>query len=90
MYKGETFTIMRERDSPESKIITVSADVKLMPRPPAFVDNKKQKSLLLRELNCSIAFFRTSFAIVPSRRWREKREREQTEERQVNRDKGDK
>lgn len=51
-----------------SKMITVSAVSKLIPRPPALVDNKNAKSGEPGALKCSIDFFLTSEGTVPSNR----------------------
>lgn len=50
---------------PTSKMITVSAVSKLIPRPPARVDNKNAKSGDPGALKCSMDFFRTSEGTVP-------------------------
>lgn len=53
----------------ESKIMTVSAVAKLIPRPPARVDNRKQKSCEFSALKWSKACLLISPLIPPSRRW---------------------
>ncbi len=52
-----------------SKMMTVSAVARLMPRPPARVDSRKQKSCEPGALKWSIAFLRSSPFIPPSSRW---------------------
>lgn len=51
-----------------SKIITVSAVSRLIPRPPARVDNKKTKSGEPGALKWAIDFFRASDDTIPSNR----------------------
>lgn len=53
----------------ESKIITVSAVARLIPRPPARVERRKQKSSLPGALKCSIAWCRRSALVLPSSLW---------------------
>ncbi len=48
-----------------SKMITVSAVSRLIPRPPALVERRKAKSGEPGALKCSIDFFRTSEGTVP-------------------------
>ena len=56
----------------ESKMMTVSAVAKLIPRPPARVDRRKQKSCDPSALKCSNAFRLNSPLIPPSNRWKGK------------------
>merc|ERR1711884_959702 len=50
--------------------MTVSAVARLMPRPPARVDSRKQKSWLPSALKCSMAFLLTSPLMLPSSLWK--------------------
>ena len=54
-----------------SKITTVSAVARLIPRPPARVDRRKQKSVLPSALKWSSAWALTSPLTPPSSRWKE-------------------
>jgi hypothetical protein len=61
-------------------MITVSAVAKLMPKPPARVDNKKQNFVELGALNRSIRTCRSAPLILPSilsypHFWKEKRKK---------------
>jgi len=53
----------------ESNIITVSAVARLIPRPPARVERRKQKSSLPGALKWSIACWRNSDFVLPSSLW---------------------
>lgn len=53
----------------ESNIITVSAVARLIPRPPALVERRKQKSSLPGALKWSIACWRNSAFVLPSSLW---------------------
>lgn len=55
-----------------SKIITVSAVSRLIPKPPARVESKKAKSWELGALNCAMARFLWSDGTVPVKKGKKK------------------